>query len=276
MRIKDDIVTSILSRLENDFQKDIIESSIVILKTPDIKTKFSNFATNIRELTREVFHTLAPDDEVKQCEWYEKGESDITRVQRMTYAIKGGLSDQFIEEELEIDFNEITSKLNKVINNLNKYTHINQKVYYRDEQEGYQMVENTLMAFNNFLLTIDDIRSLIVSSLEERLYFQVSQALANDVIQEVDILATHYLIEGEVINNITITKITSKNIFIDVQGFVEVEHQYGSDRDFTRGDGVRFDRSYPFQISLILDINDPLAISIEPDEIKVDNSSHFE
>jgi hypothetical protein len=47
-----------------------------------------------------------------------EGEADITRVQRMTYAIKGGLSNQFIEEELDIDFNEMTLKLNQVLGSL--------------------------------------------------------------------------------------------------------------------------------------------------------------
>lgn len=280
MKICDDLAISILSRLKNDFQKDILQSSMVILKTPNIKTKFSNFATNIRELTRETFYTLAPDNEVKKCKWYKKetaeGEADITRVQRMTYAIKGGLSNQFIEEELDIDFNEVTLKLNQVIGKLNKYTHINEKVYYRDEKVGYEMVKHTLVAFNDFLRTIDDIRPLIVNRLEEKLYDQVSEALMGDVIQEVDILATHYLVEGVTIDSITVSKITSSNLFIDVQGSVEIEHQYGSDGDFRRGDGVRFESSYPFSVSLVLDINYPLEVSIVPDEIQVDNSLFFE
>jgi hypothetical protein len=138
------------------------------------------------------------------------------------------------------------------------------------------MVKNTLVAFNDFLRTIDDIRPLIVNRLEEKLYDQVSEALMGDVIQEVDILATHYLVEGETIDSITILKITSSNLFIDVQGSVEIEHQYGSDGDYRRGDGVRFESSYPFRVSLVLDINYPLDVSIDPDEIQVDNSSFFE
>ncbi|PFZ10354.1 hypothetical protein COL60_10675 [Bacillus pseudomycoides] len=280
MKTYDDLALSILSGLKNDFQKDIFESAMELLKAPNIKTKFSNFATNIRELTRVVFHTLAPDKEVENCEWYEKetpeGKEDFTRVQRMTYAIKGGLSNQFIEEELGINFNEVTSKLNQVIQRLNKYTHINEKVYYRGDEAGYEMVEKTLVAFNDFLKTIDDCKTLIVHELEGKLYNQVSDLLTNDVIQEIDILATHYLIEAIILDSITVSKITSSNLFINVYGSVDVEHQYGSDGDFRRGDGIRLDSSYPFSISLVLDVNEPLEVSIDPDEIQVDNSSFYE
>ncbi len=274
-----EVANSILSRLETDFHKEIFQSSIELLNTP-IKTRFSNFATNIRELTRDVFKSLAPDDEVMNCNWFTmenpEGTTDITRVQRMMYAIRGGLSDQFIEDELGIDLKSVTSKFNRVIHKLNKYTHINEKVYYRGEEAGYEMVEKTLIAFDDFLRAIEDTRYLIVSNLEKRLYDQVSDALIDDVIQEVDILATHYLVEGETINNIIISNITSTNLFIQVQGSVDVEHQYGSDGDFRRGDGVRFENSYPFYISLVLDINDPLEVSITPSDIIVDNSSFYE
>src|SRR5699024_2115023 len=245
-----------------------------------MKTRCSNYANIIRELTRDVFKSLAPDDKVMNCNCFSmenpEGTTDITRVQRMMYAIRGGLSDQFIEDELGIDLKSVTSKFNRVIHKLNKYTHINEKVYYRGEEAGYEMVEKTLIAFDDFLRAIEDTRYLIVSNLEKRLYDQVSDALIDDVIQEVDILATHYLVEGETINNIIISNITSTNLFLQVQGSVDVEHQYGSDGDFRRGDGVRFENSYPFYISLVLDINDPLEVSITPSDIIVDNSSFYE
>lgn len=42
------------------------------------------------------------------------------------------------------------------------------------------------------------------------------------------------------------------------------------------GDGIRVDSSYPFYLSLILDINYSLEISIEPEQIVVENSSFYE
>lgn len=275
-----ELTESILNRLEKDFHKEILISSMEILKTPNITTKFSNFATNIRELTRELFHTLAPNDEVKNCDWYEKetsdGNSDITRVQRMIYAVKGGLSNEFIENELEIDFDEQISTLRKVITELNKYTHINEKVYYREEKTGYEMVKNTLVALDHFLATIEHTRIMIISELETSIYDSVSSALSEDIINEIDILATHYWVEGIWVNDIDITHITSKHIDVDVSGSVDVHHQYGSDGDFRRGDGVCNESSYPLSLSIKLDIDDPLEVSINPDDITVDNSSFYE
>lgn len=275
-----ELTESISNRLEKDFHKEILISSIEILKSPNITTKFSNFATNLRELTRELFHTLAPDEEVKNCEWYEKetseGTSDITRVQRMIYAIKGGLSNEFIENELEIDFEKQIIKFKKVISILNKYTHINEKVYYREEKTGYEMVKNTLVALDHFLATIEHTRIMIISELETNIYDSVSSALSEDVINEIDILATHYWVEGVWVNDIDITHITSRYIDVDVTGSVDIHHQYGSDGDFRRGNGVRNESSYPLYLTIKLDIDDPLEVNINPDDITVDNSSFFE
>jgi len=275
-----ELTSSIHARLETEFQQDIMVSSIEILKHPKIKTRFSNFATNIRELTRDIFHTLAPDEEVKNCEWYEEptseGDSDITRLQRMIYAIKGGLSDKFIKDDLEFNFADEIKTLNQVINKLNKYTHINEKVYYQEEEQGFDMVENTLTALNCFLLTIDEVRSIITKTLEENLHYQISECLTDDIINDIDILATHYWVDGSTISSIKVTEISSSDLSVEVSGSVDVNHQFGSDRDFTNGDGHQFEDSYPFEISLTLNVDSPLEVSLSSSDIIVDNSQYFE
>ena len=274
------LADSILNRLESEFHKDIIHSSLIIIENPSIKTRFSNFAANIRELTREILQMLAPDDEVMSCHWYtietKENERNVTRVQRMIYALKGGLSDDFITQELNIDFDIQVNTLNKMFRQLNKYTHINEKVYYLGDRDGFEMVENTLLALDEFLQKMNEVRTLIIHKLEEILFLQVSEALTNDVIQEVDILATHYWVESSSLNRIVVSKITSKFLFIKAKGSLDVEHQYGSDSDFDRGDGVRFESSYPFDVSLKIKTSNPLNISIEPSDILVDNSSFYE
>lgn len=271
--------TSILNRLNNDFHKDIFKASIELLETP-IKTKFSNFATNIRELTREVFSSLAPDNEVRKCEWYREentvGNFDITRMQRMVYAIKGGLSDNFIKEELNIDIDDVTSRFNKVIRNLNKYTHINEKVYYQDATKGYEMVAKTLSILDDFLGTIEETRLTFVSALEKRLYDQISDTFTSDIIQTIDILSTHYLVQEETIDEVEVLTITSTELILNVHGSIGIEHQYGSNGDFKRGDGIRVESYYPFKIQIILQTQNPLTFSISHSDILIDDSSFFE
>jgi hypothetical protein len=202
--------------------------------------------------------------------------NDITKVQRMIYSIKGGLSNDFIKEELEYDFEDVTKELNKVLGTLNKYTHINKKVYYRDERSGDEMVEKTLLAFNNFLITVETFKEELINKLEERLHYVVSDALTEDVINEIDILATHYWVNGSIIEKISIDYTDSTSISISVNGYVEVVHQYGSDRDYNKGFGDRIESSYPWELSLVLDVNDPLDISLESKDVIVDNSSFYE
>ncbi|MFB4475475.1 MULTISPECIES: hypothetical protein [Bacillaceae] len=280
MYINSDLTTSILDKLKKEFYKGVFQDSIKLLDT-SINTRFSNFATNIRELTRNFLEEFAPDSQVRNCTWYKEvlnkeGKVVITRVQRMIYSIKGGLTDEFIEEELEIDFGDVTRKLNKVIQKLNKYTHLNENVYYGDESLGYKMVENTLLALDEFLKTIPDFRFMLINKLEERLYNEVSMALTDDILGEIDILATHYWIHGSHLESINVLSISSEEIIIEIKGFVEVEHQYGSDGDYKRGDGVRIENSYPFQAIIEIDTHYPLEISIKSEQIIVDNSSFYE
>lgn len=61
----EELEQSIGKRLKKQFHKDIFESSIKLLNS-DIYTRFSNFATNIRELTREILQWKAADEEVKK------------------------------------------------------------------------------------------------------------------------------------------------------------------------------------------------------------------
>ncbi|MEK4715608.1 hypothetical protein H7992_16015 [Sporosarcina sp. resist] len=65
-------------------------------------------------------------------------------------------------------------------------------------------------------------------------------------------------------------------LLANIAGIVDVEHQYGSNRDFRNGDGIRMSMSHPFNIELQIDVITPLEIDIEIDDIKVDNSSFYD
>lgn len=90
----------------NDFEKRLAGDCLKKLDADD-DLRFNSFATPFRELIRRFLERVAPDAEVRNCEWFrpenKKNPDDISRRQRAFYAIKGGLRDEFIADELGLD-----------------------------------------------------------------------------------------------------------------------------------------------------------------------------
>ncbi|AFL99286.1 hypothetical protein Desde_0842 [Desulfitobacterium dehalogenans ATCC 51507] len=273
-----DLVFSISKRLDANFEASLFQASITGLTDYANPLRYNNFAYSFRELTRHIFTRLAPDENVLLCKWY-KNETDkpkgISRKQRVFYAIKGGLDDDFIVTELNFDLGRIWRTMKSVVENLNRYTHIEEQTYNIDSQVGDNFVLNSLNALNIFLDSIDGLREEIISAYEMRLWKVINLALISDVIQELDVLATHYWIEGSSIENISIESIDNEYIHVTICGSVDIEHQYGSDGDYRRGDGLRMEDSYPFNISLKIDVETPLEFDISAEDIEVDNSQFY-
>lgn len=264
---------------ENSFEKDLFQALLNPIHKTDDALRFTTFAAAFRELTRHVFHRLAPDKKVLACEWYENQTdkaNGITRAQRMLYAIKGGLNDEFIENELDYDLKPILQKVSKVISQLNKYTHINPPTFNIDQVTGLKLVHDSLEAFEEFFATINSFRQDILSQYEKRLDRVITDTVVHTTIDDLDILATHYWIDGVYVNEIVVQNLDSNDISILIRGSIDVEHQFGSHRDNERGDGVQYEESYPYTIEVTANVGDPFNITIELEDILIDTSSHYE
>lgn len=270
---------SINERLKTQFEVNLFKASLNTLKHTDDPIRFNSFATSFRELTRHVLNRLAPDEKIIKCQWYAN-ETDkkngVTRKQRMLYAIKGGLSDQFVINELEFDINGVSQELKKIIDNLSKYTHIEEDTFEINTQLGDELTNNTLIAMDNFLKTIEKFRKEITIAYEERLFELIDDVITTETFTEIDELATHYWVKGVWINRISIDSIDEEEISVTVNGSVDVGLQYGSDSDYKHGDGVRTSDSYPFTVSLSIDVKSPLDLSVVPRDIEIDNSKFYQ
>ncbi|WP_434659781.1 hypothetical protein [Paenibacillus polymyxa] len=266
---------SSVNHLLNEFENRLLSDCLKILDA-DGDLRFHSFSTPFRELIRNILHRLAPDDEVLLCSWYKKEADSITRRQRVIYAIQGGLDDEFLADELNIDISEMTADLRKVMKNLNSLTHLNESYYKLSHVDGLKMASDAISFLVGVLLGIEEIRQQIIDAYEFKIHDLITTAVIEDVVGDIDILATHYYIEGVDIENIEIGVIGAKEIEITIDGNVDVEHQYGSDGDYARGDGARNNVSYPYRVTTFVDVAFPLDIEITTDDVKVDNSSHFD
>jgi hypothetical protein len=264
-------VAHIMDAFENRLLSDCLKK----LDDHEDDLRFNSFGGPFRELIRNILERLAPDDEVKQCSWFVMDGDKITRKQRVIYAIKGGLDDQFIKDELEIDVSQATAKLRKVIDDLNRLTHINASYYDRKPAAALLMVTEAISFLVGVLTGIEDTRLRIIKAYEDRLHDLITSAVIGDVINEIDTLATHYFIDGVLVEEIHIVEINSLIIKITVSGSIDVVHQYGSDGDLSRGNGAEMESTYPYKVKTSANVANPLDIEIETEDIRVDNSSFY-
>lgn len=258
--------------LISDFQKDLLQASLDNINDSKNKLRFNNFAYSMRELSRHILYSLSPDQDVLDCSWYKNETTKpngISRGQRIKYAIQGGLEDSFIDSELvEIaEINSIKKKLTGSIDLLSKYTHVNPNTFDIPDMEMIRFSEEVMTHLIEFAKTIIDSRQMIISKIDEKINDEFIQHSINETIDEVDILATHHNTEEISVDYTRIYKILSDRILIDVEGFVSVRLQWGSNSDLKNDIGAEMYDSFPYSGTVEVKLND----SFENAEVSITN-----
>ena len=151
----DALATSVRSHLATDFERKVFDASLQNFADATNPLRTSNFAYSIRELSRHILKRLAPDDHITKCQWYvaqynKQGKEVITRAQRVQFAVHGGLSEGFVVDTLDVELDEMRKQFLGVINDLNKFTHIEEVVFLIDDVAAAEIATATLVAFSEF------------------------------------------------------------------------------------------------------------------------------
>lgn len=111
--------------LADEFSRKILTGSIMALGVKANPLRLAQFAGGLRELYGHTLHSMAPDDDVKACEWFRPETQDgrPTRRQRIRFSIQGGMLDETVEA-LRVDTAEIYGEILAVIDELSKFTHV--------------------------------------------------------------------------------------------------------------------------------------------------------
>jgi hypothetical protein len=271
----------IAERLDNDFKKAVFDAALKSFEQVDNPLRVNNLATGLRELTRLILRDMAPDKDIEASCWYKpetnlQGKIVITRSQRIDYAIHAGLPIDFVEKTLHVDLKGTKKKFSELFEQLNKFTHIEEKTFNVDEVDAEQFAENALETFSALYETIDDCRASLQVEVEDFARNAVTDDLFNDVVSELDQLATHYTLSGVDLEDLSVDVMDSKTLAVSIAGNVDCEHQYGSDSDMARGDGAQSSGSYPFKAKYTANIAEPSKMTLVYDTLKVDNTSFYE
>ena len=277
----DELKRNILPYLEASFEIDLLEAALKNLEDGKNKLRLNNFAYAARELTRHYLKRLAPDSEVLSAPWFKpndpKKPTAITRGQRIKYAIQGYLSDDFRENDLKIDLNEVSKNLRKSIDNLSKYTHVEPETFDVDmttvTDVSYSIMENTL----RFFMTISEAQKRVKDAVDACIDEEMVSQFYYETHDEIDILASHHEVLGYLVTGLTQLSKDDETIIMKADGFVNVRLQYGSDGDMRRGDGYETKIKLPFTSTFVANYkNREGDIHIESAKVNVDNDCFFE
>lgn len=235
-------------------------------------------ASALRELATHVLHSLAPDEEVRRCVWFEQARDTktVTRGQRARYIVQAGLPDDFVKEKLKVEAGAMAKPLLDAMNKLHKATHVRADTVVHKGSAVREMLYDVLSEIHALLEEAGQARHSIKDAVSTALHNAVFESLILDTIQELDELSTHTRVDGHTIDEIRVRRLDAAEIEYRVTGEVEVELQYGSNSDVANDIGMRSDDSYPYKAKVIAAAGKPLDIDADAIRLTVDTSSFYE
>jgi hypothetical protein len=235
-------------------------------------------ASALRELATHILHSLAPEDEVRRCVWFEQAQDTktVTRGQRARYIVQAGLPSDFVTEKLKVDASAMAKPLLDAMDTLHKATHVKPETVIHKGSAVRAMLFEVLGELHILLEEAQQARHAIKHAVATALHNAVFESLILDTIQELDELSTHTRIDGHWIETITVRRLDATHIDYRITGEVEVELQYGSNSDVDNDIGMRSDDSYPYRAKVNAKAAKPLDIDTETIELTVDTSSFYE
>ncbi|MGO7613618.1 hypothetical protein ACC689_20310 [Rhizobium ruizarguesonis] len=265
-----------LVELEIDsFSKDALTGAARVLVDTENPLRLVFFSVSIRILLEHIMGTLAPGNEVESCSWFElEPERDgPVRAQRIQYWLQGGLTDEFLLEELGFNPRPIRSRVLRSFNRLSKHVHARQDTLITNlqlqDREVAPVVDDVVDLFAAYF----EYRSALIDPLIESLDEEAVNDLMSETLQELDELATHHGIEEVYTEHTEVVEITAASVRYRASGSIAVSLQWGSNSDVRRGEGAEMDKRFPFSCDFVVPTEDPRNLALAEIASGVDTDS---
>ena len=212
------------------------------------------------------------------CVWYapEPNTHGPTRRQRASYICRAGLGDAFVADDLGVDIGSVTKPLIAVMDLLSKLTHLKPHTVLADDKEIRSLAGDVFDAVEELFDTTQECRRAVVDELAEHVDRALFDAMISDVIDSLDELSTHTLVEEQESVEIEILDMNHEIITFGVSGNVYVRLQYGSNSDVRNDMGAVMSDSFPYEATLSAKVTDPTQPLTDSVALSVDNSSFYE
>lgn len=273
-----DEVVHLRAKAIDSFSTQAIHGAQRALADVENPLRLNFFSTAMRILFEHMMDTLSPVDQVTRYSWFkpERDNGSPTRWQRIVFAIQGGLSDSFVNQELKVDPLPLRKRLLAAVDELSKHVHGRENTLIVEEAAQNATAGATIAAMAAFLDAVHDCRAAVLSPIEDALDDTAVDALLSDALGEVDELASHHSLNEVYVHRIAVHAIGADFITYRAIGSVSVTLQWGSNSDLRRGDGAESDQSFPFFCDMELPLDEPWALGMAETTCGVDTSEWAE
>ena len=257
----------------------MLDEVIRVAADTTYQLRFSFAANGLRELLREYFVEVAPDDEIKKACWYVcllTSKDRVGRRQRIQFAIYQFIHPDQLPTEFVSDAESLADSLKKAIDKLSKFTHITAEVLATPPSAGEEVLTNALDDFAELFEKIAEARKHVRDRLEMEIGTALDELFVSEFFDRIDELSTHSRPQGASDVEFRIDSITAEGVAFSGTGSVDVDLQYGSDGDCARGDGVEWSSSLPFRFSGSVPAENLRRVQMDPRDVEVDTSSFDE
>ena len=266
-------------KLFTEFQRELFDGALMSVQATENPLRLNNFSTAFRELVRDVFDHLAPNEEIKQCSWYvpdTTSATGVTRGHRVSFVIHGGIEPRYAIDELNVDIDAERCRLTKSISTLSKFTHVTRETFNTPATKVDRYIIEACNALYGVLTTADDARQTLVDAIHEQVEEEVVQAVISETVMSVDEIATHHCIDEIELSAIEVVNIGAKRVDFIAHGSIGVELQWGSNSDIKNDMGAIMSESFPLSMKFTSSVTTPAKIEPILDSLSVDTSDWYD
>ncbi len=262
----------ILAYLKSDFERRFFLASIANLERHDDPLRFNSFAYSLRELVRNIFALRAPDEKVMACSWF-KPETDNglpTRQQRYIYCVQGGLSPDFVKNQLKFDPLAPWKGIKNSIDKLSKYTHVTESTFDICNEMCEEYAEDALESVLNIFYMASDAKAELIDHLQKEIDSELIGTCISNTMPDIDILSHSSYVEQTEVHESRIVSVDEREIVFEGNGTAYVSLNYGKGED-----SCEINDDYPFTFTGRSSVLEPRKLQIPPENISIDVSSWF-
>lgn len=282
--LKDEYSQSILSHLGSGFEQNLFLASLENLSDKGNPVRFNNFAYCMREIIGIILAKYSDDEQIQECSWFiPPSDTKVTRLQRVTYAICGGLELDFVKHEvLQIEegeeniLDDTLRVFSKKFNELSKYTHVrSDKTFNISNDLCEKLSREVLKLTSDIVRLVEQCRTEIQDLVRDKISEAVTQEALSTTLDGLDILSSHGHVNEVEVSELSVVDINSRWLVINGQGYAYCTLVWGSRSDFRNDNGAARDEDFPLNFVAHIPLGNFDDVQIFEGDIDVDNRGWF-